>query len=913
MASRSEVLESGEQLPANWDTLALVYGLNSFLRKEEVPGHSQRNERSPVRENVAGTAQKLLELLDINFSYDYVADILDNPTFSYHETAQSAFPKKLLTAHATRDLEKHHFLASISLRQLHLPSAKNLPRSSFITSHQTSDSHTEAASRCDRSKVRALHDLKPSYRTGVHPLIHTKAIRPTRSQILHTGASTYPATGVILGQPPSNPFAPETTTTGMADDTAKSEISGSRDNASVDEPIRRLGQLELESAHLRTELGLDAKADHGAEPKIQVFHCFQGHTYLDEPVCHDSPVGLSLRSVQPVNDKKAFFVTNSDIALAVFKEYRTTHARTADEILIDQSIQFVTTEMKAAVSNLVDMIPNRPVLFPDFDVDQKIEGPYLLVYSCYPIMTQLLSELEPQDQTLIRMLFDVGLENFGDLYQLAEEHKKRRVVSVKSLSFIFQPGDVLASTEGRFLQGYMMSSWPLLLKKSRLSEGRHHGREDDKQPVVHQHEWEVETWAWTYDGVSNRTEGATIIALQSVDDDEEIKLDSLVSCPLRYAADAVRSTLETRGRTFQRFEDKVFVSYQEEDDLGFSNIDERYMIDMATYKRLHQDDESRIPTNSSRSPGQTYPESASDQSVYLYPPTVIGYSMCLKKWVNLHVNRISDVKWNDLVFSHLVIDPESKELMQALVGSKLAVEKGTDVIVGKGNGLVVLLHGPPGTGKTFTAEGVAEFARKPLYRVTCGDIGTTPEGVEKSLQSILHLGKIWDCVVLLDEADVFLEERGDGELQRNALASVFLRCLDYYDGILILTSSRVGTFDEAFKSRVQLSLHYEKVKGPQRRKIWQNFINRVREIDSANVDADEILDNIEELSGHPMNGREIRNSITTAMQLAQYKGQTFGFTHLKHVINVAQGFDKYLTALREGISDDDIKRGQGLR
>jgi ATP-dependent 26S proteasome regulatory subunit len=113
--------------------------------------------------------------------------------------------------------------------------------------------------------------------------------------------------------------------------------------------------------------------------------------------------------------------------------------------------------------------------------------------------------------------------------------------------------------------------------------------------------------------------------------------------------------------------------------------------------------------------------------------------------VDLQVDRISDVKWNDLAFSHLVIDPESKDLIQALVGSKLAAEKGTDLIVGKGNGLSVLLHGPPGTGKTFTAEGVAEFARKPLYRVTCGDIGTTAEGVEFYLQSVLHLGKIWDC------------------------------------------------------------------------------------------------------------------------------------------------------------------------
>lgn len=114
--------------------------------------------------------------------------------------------------------------------------------------------------------------------------------------------------------------------------------------------------------------------------------------------------------------------------------------------------------------------------------------------------------------------------------------------------------------------------------------------------------------------------------------------------------------------------------------------------------------------------------------------------------VDLYVDRISDVKWNDLAFEHLVIDPDSKDLVQALVGTKIASDKGTDIIVGKGNGLLVLLHGPPGTGKTLTAEGVAEFARKPLYRVTCGgDIGTTPEGVEQYLQSVLHLGKIWDC------------------------------------------------------------------------------------------------------------------------------------------------------------------------
>lgn len=77
----------------------------------------------------------------------------------------------------------------------------------------------------------------------------------------------------------------------------------------------------------------------------------------------------------------------------------------------------------------------------------------------------------------------------------------------------------------------------------------------------------------------------------------------------------------------------------------------------------------------------------------------------------------------------------------------------------------------------MTAESVAEIAAKPLYRVTCGDVGTKVEDVEKYLESVLYLGKLWGCVVLLDEADVFLEQRSLEDLQRNALVLVFLRVL----------------------------------------------------------------------------------------------------------------------------------------
>ena len=168
-------------------------------------------------------------------------------------------------------------------------------------------------------------------------------------------------------------------------------------------------------------------------------------------------------------------------------------------------------------------------------------------------------------------------------------------------------------------------------------------------------------------------------------------------------------------------------------------------------------------------------------------------------------------------------------------------------------------------------------------------------------------------VVLLDEADVFLEERGLADLQRNALVSVFLRVLEYNVGILILTSNRVGTFDEAFKSRIQLALHYENLTVAQQKKVWRNFLARLRALDASSIEFDDIMDNIDELVKEDMNGRQIRNAITTARQLALYKGKTFCYEHLKHVIEVSGEFEKYLKTLRQGLSDDQLKREVGFR
>ena len=75
--------------------------------------------------------------------------------------------------------------------------------------------------------------------------------------------------------------------------------------------------------------------------------------------------------------------------------------------------------------------------------------------------------------------------------------------------------------------------------------------------------------------------------------------------------------------------------------------------------------------------------------------------------------------------------------------------------------------------------------------------------------------------------------------------------------------SPLGTFDEAFKSRIQLALHYESLTEKQRRKIWDNFLNRLQDLNE-NIDIDDLRNNLKQLTRHKINGREIRNSITTA-------------------------------------------------
>jgi len=163
-------------------------------------------------------------------------------------------------------------------------------------------------------------------------------------------------------------------------------------------------------------------------------------------------------------------------------------------------------------------------------------------------------------------------------------------------------------------------------------------------------------------------------------------------------------------------------------------------------------------------------------------------------------------------------------------------------------------------GKTLTAEGISEFLQKPLYMVGAGELGTDSRTLETQLSRILDIAHVWGAVLLLDEADVFLERRSVHDLQRNALVSIFLRLLEYFQGILFLTTNRVETFDEAFQSRIHIALRYNDLDKKARRVIWKTFLGMVaREESGSDCQLRDIV-NDEELEGlarRELNGRQV--------------------------------------------------------
>lgn len=239
-------------------------------------------------------------------------------------------------------------------------------------------------------------------------------------------------------------------------------------------------------------------------------------------------------------------------------------------------------------------------------------------------------------------------------------------------------------------------------------------------------------------------------------------------------------------------------------------------------------------------------------------PMVAVFDMSKHLRLRVHVDYLEDYIYEPKLSEKLIIPDDHKNLIHMLVEHKDA--DFTDLVKGKSGGAVVLLCGKPGVGKTLTAEVYAETEQRALYSVQCSQLGVDPESIEDELLKVFARARRWNAITLLDEADVYVQQRGES-LEHNAIVGVFLRVLEYQSSVLFLTTNRANDIDDAIASRCIARIVYDIPSKGDQGLIWKVLARQ----NKANLTDDAIRKIVEECGMH--SGRDIKNLLKLAMLL----------------------------------------------
>jgi hypothetical protein len=229
-------------------------------------------------------------------------------------------------------------------------------------------------------------------------------------------------------------------------------------------------------------------------------------------------------------------------------------------------------------------------------------------------------------------------------------------------------------------------------------------------------------------------------------------------------------------------------------------------------------------------------------------------------WV--HVQNLTEYKYKPELRDKLILPSHHRDLIDILTADMSVLME--DIVEGKSGGTTILCKGAPGLGKTLTAEVYSEVVGKPLYRVHSGQLGITAASVEENLSSILRRAARWDAILLLDEADVYIRCR-DNDLQHNAIVAEFLRTLEYFKGLLFMTTNRIEDVDDAILSRCIATIQYEVPPKEDAMRLWKSLSTQFH----ADL-SDELIDKLSDIYAK-CSGRDIKELLKLTSKYCKSK------------------------------------------
>lgn len=230
-------------------------------------------------------------------------------------------------------------------------------------------------------------------------------------------------------------------------------------------------------------------------------------------------------------------------------------------------------------------------------------------------------------------------------------------------------------------------------------------------------------------------------------------------------------------------------------------------------------------------------------------PYIRCFNLRTHDFVLIHVNNLSEYEWK-MVDDKLILPNNHKSLINTLMVS--AGELMEDIVTGKTGGIIILATGAPGLGKTLSAEVYSELIKRPLYSIQCTQLGINIDDIEKNLQEVLDRAQRWQAILLIDEADVYIRKRGS-DITQNAIVGVFLRLLEYYRGVLFMTSNMETVIDDAILSRSTAHLRYQLPGAQFLPQIWRVLSNQFS-VKMSDALIDELVTTYPNLTG-----RDVKN------------------------------------------------------
>ncbi|MCA9608689.1 MAG: ATP-binding protein [Myxococcales bacterium] len=218
-------------------------------------------------------------------------------------------------------------------------------------------------------------------------------------------------------------------------------------------------------------------------------------------------------------------------------------------------------------------------------------------------------------------------------------------------------------------------------------------------------------------------------------------------------------------------------------------------------------------------------------------PTEEHVRASLEEHRALPIVRGADLLWSRVEWSELVLDERTRRRLEALVrrvSLRVRVQDDWELLDAshRGDGVVALFHGEPGTGKTFAAEAMARELGLPLMAVDLSRVVSKYIGeTEKNLAELFEAAEGYAALLSFNEADALFGKRtavrDAHDRYANLETSFLLHRLETFEGVAVLSTNLLSNLDDAFVRRLAAVVKFPRPDPAARLRLWERKLRTV--------------------------------------------------------------------------------------